>query len=97
MRVGALGLQPVGFHDAGRSLHNPRCHAPGWLKNGCAVLSAPDATWIFGREFWVAWEAKSDANPDGEVDARSVRQASSHIRFIEAHQNEAAPGDSITF
>jgi hypothetical protein len=29
--VGALGLQPVGFQGAGRSLHNPRCHSRSGL------------------------------------------------------------------
>ena len=45
--VGTLGLQPVGFQGAGRSLHKRRCHSGlSWLENGCAVLPAPDREWL---------------------------------------------------
>lgn len=56
--------------------------------------AAPDATWIFGNTIWVAWEAKSDAKPDGELGATDARQAGGHLRFIAAQRGEAAPGDS---
>jgi hypothetical protein len=55
---------------------------------------APDATWIFGNIIWVAWEAKGDAKPDGELGADDVRQAGGHLRFIAAQRGQAAPGDS---
>jgi hypothetical protein len=46
--VGALGLQPVGFQGAGRSLHNPRCHsrsglAREWL---CGPAGAHVVAWL---------------------------------------------------
>lgn len=56
--------------------------------------AAPDATWTFGSAIWVAWEAKSEAKPDGELGANDVRQAGGHLRFIAAQRGEAAPGDS---
>ena len=57
--------------------------------------AAPDATWIFGTIMWVAWEAKSKANPDGELGADDVREAGGHLRFIAKQRNQAAPGDSV--
>lgn len=56
--------------------------------------SAPDAIWIFGDTIWVAWEAKSNAEPDGELGAKHVRQAGGHLRFTARKRAEAAPGDS---
>jgi hypothetical protein len=58
--------------------------------------AAPDATWIFGDALWVGWEAKSDAKPDGELGATDVRQAGSHLRFIESEMDTAAPPGSLT-
>ena len=41
------GAAAVGFQGAGRSLHKRRCHSGlSWLKNGCAVLPAPDREWL---------------------------------------------------
>lgn len=56
--------------------------------------SAPDAIWIFGSMLWIAWEAKSEAKPDGELGAEDVRQAGGHLRFTATKRAEAAPGDS---
>lgn len=66
-------------------------HAKG--NNGAD--SAPDATWVFGRVSWVAWEAKSEASPDGELGSKDVRQAGSHLRYIESERDESAPSDSV--
>jgi hypothetical protein len=64
---------------------------------GSNTDAAPDAVWIFGTEIWVAWEAKSEARPEGELGADDVRQAGGHLRFTEARRSEAAPGDSSVF
>jgi hypothetical protein len=56
--------------------------------------AAPDAIWIFGTLVWVAWEAKSEAKPDGELGADDVRQAGAHLRYTADRRSEAAPGDS---
>lgn len=56
--------------------------------------AAPDAVWYFGDVTWVAWEAKSNAKPDGELGAEDVRQAGAHLRFAESKQSKKAPGDS---
>ncbi|MFF5304818.1 DEAD/DEAH box helicase [Streptomyces sp. NPDC013161] len=59
--------------------------------------SAPDATWIFGNTAWAAWEAKSEAESDGELGSVYVRQAGGHLRFAADKRGEAAPGDSPAF
>ncbi|WP_413115327.1 DEAD/DEAH box helicase [Streptomyces sp. CY1] len=59
--------------------------------------AAPDATWIFGTTLWVTWEAKSEAEPAGELGAGDVRQAGSHLRFAAARRGQAVPGDSPAF
>lgn len=56
--------------------------------------TAPDAVWIFGDVLWVAWEAKSEAKPDGELGSDDVRQAGGHTRFAAGDRGVAAPGDS---
>lgn len=56
--------------------------------------AAPDAIWIFGTTIWVAWEAKSEAKPDGELGADDVRQVGGHLRFTTAQRAEATPDDS---
>jgi hypothetical protein len=56
--------------------------------------AAPDAVWIFGDVLWVAWEAKSEARPDGELGASAVRQAGGHLRFTAAQLDQAVPSDS---
>lgn len=58
--------------------------------------AAPDAVWVFGRTTWVAWEAKSEAKPEGELGADAVRQAGGHLRFAATKRREAVPGDSTT-
>ncbi|MFD2763526.1 DEAD/DEAH box helicase [Micromonospora eburnea] len=58
--------------------------------------AAPDATWTFGDLIWIAWEAKSEAKPEGEIGASDVRQAGGHLRFVADKRGEAAPGDSVS-
>ncbi|WP_189082569.1 DEAD/DEAH box helicase [Mangrovihabitans endophyticus] len=56
----------------------------------------PDAVWLFGDELWVAWEAKSDADPDGQLKATRVREAGGHLNFAASRQGVAAPPGSVT-
>jgi hypothetical protein len=60
------------------------------------ATAAPDAAWIFGSQLWVAWEAKSDAAPAGELGADDVRQAGGHLRYIAAGRNEPIPSGSVS-
>ena len=56
----------------------------------------PDAVWLFGDELWVAWEAKSDADPDGQLKATRVREAGGHLHFAASRQGVVAPPGSVT-
>ena len=58
--------------------------------------AAPDAAWQFGDGIWIVLEAKSEAQPNGELGAEDVRQAGSHLRFMEDHLNRAHPGGSFS-
>jgi hypothetical protein len=58
--------------------------------------AAPDAIWIFNRMMWVAWEAKSEADPGGELAPRHASQAGGHLRYTEGKRAEAPPGDSVS-
>jgi hypothetical protein len=58
--------------------------------------AAPDASWAFGSNVWVTWEAKSEAQPDGEVSVGSVRQANGHLRYMADDRNEAIPSGSLS-
>jgi hypothetical protein len=59
--------------------------------------SAPDASWTFSTKSWLGWEAKSEALPEGELGAKDVRQAGSHLRYIASSRGESAPSDSVVF
>lgn len=63
--------------------------------NGGAT-AAPDAAWIFGSRLWVTWEAKSEAQPSGELGAEDVRQTGSHLRYVLDQRNEPIPSGSIS-
>jgi hypothetical protein len=58
--------------------------------------AAPDATWIFGNAAWVCWEAKSDAEPTGELGATDVRQAGGHLRYASGDRNAPIPSGSVS-
>jgi hypothetical protein len=59
------------------------------------ATAAPDASWIFGSRFWVTWEAKSEAQPSGELGAKDVQQAGAHLRYVADKRDEAIPSGSI--
>lgn len=58
--------------------------------------AAPDARWIFEQVLWVCWEAKSDAEPGGELGAKDVRQAGGHLRFVSSELEVPIPSGSIS-
>ncbi|QXC45206.1 DEAD/DEAH box helicase [Rhodococcus qingshengii] len=59
------------------------------------VQAAPDAVWIFPDRQWVVWEAKNMATNTGSVGANNVRQAGSHLTYVETERNSASPPDSL--
>lgn len=74
----------------------------GWLAGATEVYgsggtpAAPDSTWIFPGQLWVAWQAKSATEPHSSVSAHDARQASSHLRFIAEQREEQPPVGSFT-
>lgn len=60
------------------------------------ATAAPDAVWLFGSQLWVTWEAKSEAQPAGELGAEDVRQAGSHIRYVSNSHDQPIPAGSIS-
>lgn len=74
----------------------------GWLAGATEVYgsggtpAAPDSTWIFPGQLWVAWQAKSPTEPHSSVSAHDARQASSHLRFIAEQRGEQPPVGSFT-
>ncbi|MGW6263992.1 DEAD/DEAH box helicase [Cellulosimicrobium funkei] len=57
--------------------------------------AAPDAMWIFADLQWISWEAKSEAEPRGELGADDTRQAGSHLRFMESKYGASSPRSSF--
>jgi hypothetical protein len=60
-------------------------------EGGGGASAAPDAMWRFEDALWVSWEAKSEVQPDGSVGANTVREAGSHLRYMESHYGATAP------
>jgi Rad3-related DNA helicase len=61
------------------------------------ATAAPDAIWDFGSVFWAGWEAKSNAQPRGELGATEVRQAGSHLRYHADATTSTIPSGSLCF
>lgn len=55
----------------------------------------PDAVWMFERQLWVGFEAKSECSPDGEVSADVARQAGGHLNYEANTAGAAAPTGSF--
>ncbi len=51
--------------------------AEGYKPGGQA---RPDSVWCWGQRIWIAIEAKSEEDADGELPARDVRQANSQLQ-----------------
>jgi hypothetical protein len=60
------------------------------------ATAAPDAVWLYGADLWITWEAKSEAQPEGELGAEDVRQAGSHIRYVADKRSEQIPAGSFS-
>jgi hypothetical protein len=56
--------------------------------------AAPDAMWRFGDLQWISWEAKSEAEPGGELSVIDTRQAGSHLRYMQTNYSATAPRSS---
>lgn len=56
----------------------------------------PDAVWMFGPFLWVAFEAKTEAEPGGKISATYAREADSHLNYAEAGTSDTAPHASFT-
>lgn len=61
------------------------------------ATAAPDAVWDFASVFWAGWEAKSNAQPTGELGATEVRQAGSHLRYHASNTGLTIPSGSVSF
>ena len=59
------------------------------------ATAAPDATWVFGRQTWVAVEAKSEALADTATSVKYVKQANGHLAYIRERRRERIPEGSI--
>lgn len=59
------------------------------------ATAAPDSTWIFNSQLWLGWEAKSDAEPEGELGANDVKQAGGHLRYASTGRGQPIPSGSI--
>jgi hypothetical protein len=55
----------------------------------------PDGVWMFGPLLWVAFEAKTEAEPGGEIPAKYAREADSHLNYAEASTGDTAPPASF--
>ncbi|MEU7117946.1 DEAD/DEAH box helicase [Streptomyces zaomyceticus] len=56
----------------------------------------PDSVWMFGDHWWIAIEAKSEAEPGKEIPADDVRQALGHLAYAAAQTTRAVPDGSLT-
>ncbi|EFG78678.1 hypothetical protein HMPREF0591_1409 [Mycobacterium parascrofulaceum ATCC BAA-614] len=74
----------------------------GWLAGATEVYgsggaqAAPASAWIFPGQLWVAWQAKSAAEPDSSVSTHDARHASSQLRLIAEKRGEQPPVGSFT-
>jgi hypothetical protein len=93
-RSGLAGREAGAFEE-GLVVLGRLCGATSEPESG--GTAAPDAAWRFGECCWVSWEAKSEANPDGELAVNDVRQAGSHLRYMSQQHNQAIPTGSISF
>jgi hypothetical protein len=58
--------------------------------------AAPDGVWQDGARAWIVWEAKSEEDPNGMIDAEETRQANSHIDWVKARYGWPDPDDALT-
>ena len=51
----------------------------------------PDSVWCWGQRIWIALEAKSEEDADGELPVRDVRQANSQLQQTEDDRGVGSP------
>ncbi|MFE1830176.1 DEAD/DEAH box helicase family protein [Streptomyces yangpuensis] len=56
----------------------------------------PDSVWMFGDHWWIAIEAKSEAEADKDIPAGDVRQALGHLPYAAAQTGRTVPDGSLT-
>jgi hypothetical protein len=55
----------------------------------------PDAVWMFRRQLWAAFEAKSECKPAGKVSADTARQAGGHLNYTADSAGKTVPPGSF--
>jgi len=58
--------------------------------------AAPDVEWAPENGPWITVEAKSDESPQGEIGARTIRQANSHPRWMAQRRATTVPPGTIS-
>jgi hypothetical protein len=56
----------------------------------------PDSVWMFGDQWWIAVEAKSEVAPDKEIPVRDIREACGHLGYASAQTGRPVPDGSVT-
>ena len=69
--------------------------AGGTVLQRTGADAEPDSLWMFGTKVWVGFEAKTECDPDGEVSARTAREARGHLNFAASSTGAAAPPGSF--
>jgi hypothetical protein len=72
----------------------------GWLLGFEAIRpegqGGPDCIWRDGNTAWLIFEAKSEEQSTGELSVRTVRQASTHHRWVRQTFTWLEPAESLT-
>lgn len=55
----------------------------------------PDSVWMLGPNLWIAFEAKTECDPGGNVSADTARQAGGHINYAASSTGTSAPPGSF--
>lgn len=58
--------------------------------------TAPDGAWRDGGSAWLVFEAKTEEQPDGTLSAEEIRQANSHVNWIQSHFAWSDPERAVT-
>jgi len=69
--------------------------AGGTVLQRTGTDAEPDYLWMFGTELWVGFEAKTECDPDGDVFARTAREAGGHLNFAASSTGVKVPDGSF--
>ena len=88
----------TGLQDSDPSAFEPALSLLGGLLGAEAFKpegkGRADSVWLFGKEWWLTLEAKSDTKAEGLLSMTDVRQANSQLDSLRADQGCEPPGDS---